>query len=144
MSWTTLDLNNLLAGEPLIESEVLALYENPIAIAEGDPDAPRVVDDALDTTATNAGRDWVLARNALSGVGAVGTYALLRTIETEGFIGEISAGATRAGSTLRYATAGGDASGTPSGTWRLMGFIERVNAGADSAEPRTSLWLRIS
>ena len=41
MAWTTLDLNNLLAGEPLIESEVLALYENPIAIAEGAPGAPR-------------------------------------------------------------------------------------------------------
>ena len=41
MSWTTLDLNNLLSGEPLIESEVLAVYENPIAIADGDPGAPR-------------------------------------------------------------------------------------------------------
>ena len=41
MAWTTLDLNNLLAGEPLIESEVLALYENPIAQAEGAPGAPR-------------------------------------------------------------------------------------------------------
>ena len=47
MAWTTLDLNNLLAGEPLIESEVLALYENPIAIAQGAPGAPRVVGDAL-------------------------------------------------------------------------------------------------
>ena len=42
MSWTTLDLNNLLAGEPLIEAEALALYENPIAIAEGAADAPRI------------------------------------------------------------------------------------------------------
>ena len=42
MAWTTLDQNNLLAGEPLIESEVLALYENPIAIAEGAAGAPRV------------------------------------------------------------------------------------------------------
>ena len=47
MAWTTLDLNNLLAGEPLIEAEVLALYENPIAIAEGAPGAPRVVPKAL-------------------------------------------------------------------------------------------------
>ena len=47
MSWTTLDLNNLLAGEPLIESEVLALYENPIAIAQGAPGAPRVSGRAL-------------------------------------------------------------------------------------------------
>ena len=42
MAWTTLDLNNLLAGEPLIEAEVLALYENPVAIAEGGPNAPRL------------------------------------------------------------------------------------------------------
>ena len=42
MAWTTLDLNNLLSGEPLIEAEVLALYENPIALAEGAPGAPRL------------------------------------------------------------------------------------------------------
>jgi hypothetical protein len=41
MAWTTLDLNNLLAGEPLVEQEVLAFYENPIAIADGALGAPR-------------------------------------------------------------------------------------------------------
>ena len=42
MSWTTLDLNNLLSGEPLTSPEVLALYENPIAIAQGAAGAPRL------------------------------------------------------------------------------------------------------
>ena len=42
MAWTTLDTNNLLAGEPLVEQETLAFYENPIAIADGAAGAPRI------------------------------------------------------------------------------------------------------
>jgi hypothetical protein len=42
MAWTTLNTNNLLAGEPLVEQETLAFYENPIAIADGAAGAPRI------------------------------------------------------------------------------------------------------
>jgi len=42
MAWTTLDTNNLLAGEPLVEQETLAFYENVIAVAEGAAGAPRL------------------------------------------------------------------------------------------------------
>jgi len=40
--WTQLDTNSLLPGEPLTSAKALAFFENPIAIAEGAPDAPRV------------------------------------------------------------------------------------------------------
>lgn len=39
-SYTTLDTNSLLPGEPLTSSKVLALNENPAAIAEGGTNAP--------------------------------------------------------------------------------------------------------
>ena len=42
MAFAYLDTDNLLADEPLTSPEVLALYENPIAIAEGAPGAPRL------------------------------------------------------------------------------------------------------
>jgi len=40
-AWTELNPNNLLQGEPLVEEETLAFWENPIAQAEGAPGAPR-------------------------------------------------------------------------------------------------------
>ena len=48
MAWVTLDTDGLLADEPLTSPEVLALYENPIEMAEGAPGAPKVVSAALD------------------------------------------------------------------------------------------------
>lgn len=39
--WTTVDLNNLLPGEPWTSGKALAVYENPIALAEGATGAPR-------------------------------------------------------------------------------------------------------
>jgi hypothetical protein len=68
-------------------------------------------------------------------VGALGTYALLRIVP----LLTLSAGATSAGSNLRFATAGGLASGAPSGTWMLSGITDAVNNTQG-----TSVWLRIS
>ncbi|ODA95556.1 hypothetical protein BFX40_23640 [Mesorhizobium sp. SEMIA 3007] len=78
------------------------------------------------------------AANAALAVGAVGTYAQLVAPSA----GNIGAGATLAGSSLRYANAAGDDTGvSPSGTWKLMG----ISLGpSGSAAQRTSLWLRIS
>jgi hypothetical protein len=80
---------------------------------------------------------------ASSSVGAVGTYA---------FLGRASAtiypGDTYAGSNLSYASVGGDTgdsndnlgrlSGTPSGTWRCMGYL--FNSGRNTG----TLFLRIA
>ena len=45
--WTQLDTNLLLPGEPLTSAKALAFFENPIAMAEGAADAPKVVSEAL-------------------------------------------------------------------------------------------------
>jgi hypothetical protein len=140
-------------GKAIRSEQGLMLAGNPIAIVLGKAGAPRVVDAALSTTATNTGRDWVLARNALSAAGAVGTYA---------FLGETTDAVTRnfgdtvAGSALRPAgiradepfTVSAPVTGalhsadptfTPTGTWRCMGSAR----GATGVYGAT-LWLRIS
>lgn len=86
----------------------------------------------------------VLSATAGASVGAVGTYALL--YDTTG--GGLAAGGTRAGSALRYANVSGGAdgtgsSGTPSGTWRLMGYTV-FSCCTPQREYRTTVWLRIS
>lgn len=82
----------------------------------------------------------VLNATAGAAAGAVGTYAwLYYTLNTPA---SIAAGGTAAGSNLRYAGTDGMTgvafSGTPSGTWRLMGYL--VPNGSVNA----SSWLRIS
>ena len=73
--------------------------------------------------------------------GAVGTYALCLTI------GAVfnQAGATQAGSLLRYCSADGypqnSVSYRPSGTWQCMGFTRDDCAGLDQS---TTIWTRIA
>ncbi|QLH13578.1 hypothetical protein HYQ43_04680 [Paracoccus pantotrophus] len=72
-------------------------------------------------------------------VGAVGTYALLADVNTSA---DLNPGATRAGSNLRYASAGGQTFGSaPAGTWQLCGFTP---GGASSHEQRATVWMRVS
>jgi hypothetical protein len=68
-------------------------------------------------------------------MGGVGTYALLR--HNSG--ANQSPGNTLPGSNLFAATAGGDMAGSPSGTWRVMGWV-----GVGTGPSMTSLWLRIA
>lgn len=67
-SYTTLDTDGLLPGEPVTSSKMLALNENPTAIAEGVADAPKIQSEALeplivgwntDVTSTNTIRGMV-------------------------------------------------------------------------------------
>ena len=80
--------------------------------------------------------------NATAGVsvGAVGTYAMCRRVSGSG---SLSAGSTVSGSELEYSSAfanSAGSSGVPSGTWRLMGYLET----AGTAVGAISLFLRIS
>lgn len=123
--------------KPIRSEQGLMLAGNPIAIALGKSGAPRIVDAALDTTATTAGNTWVRNRTATSAVGAVGTYAMLRYVLS----GALSPGATADGADLRYSSAGGTGGVVAaSGTWRAMGFADGV-AGGGAA---TTLFLRVS
>jgi hypothetical protein len=58
--WTDQDPNSLLPGQPWTSAKALAAFENPVAIAEGAPDAPRIVSPAL--VAPVAGDDFILWR----------------------------------------------------------------------------------
>ena len=158
--YVSIQNENLEPGAPWISATAFALRDNPVAIAEGAAGAPRIQAGGIGTGAvTNAKvsngalgaekfqtgateRNWVLARTAAAAVGAVGTYAMLRTDAVEDQA-SVAAGSTRAGSGLRYASARGDVSVTPPGTWRLMGFLASTGT-SDSGDARTSVWLRIS
>ena len=143
-TFTTIPNSSLEPGKPIRSIDGLALRDNPIAMFEGDASAPKLAAAGLQT-GTNE-RDWVLARTAAAAVGAVGTYAFLSR-ESSGLL----PGATSAGSSLFYAgtalssalsTTGG---GSPSGTWRLMGYTRSFfTVGYDAFDARISLWLRIS
>jgi hypothetical protein len=147
--WTTITDEVLEPGKPIRSVDILALRDNPVAIASGASGAPRIDAAALKTG--NPERDWVLDRTASASVGAVGTYAFVYLGGT-GF----TEGSTRAGSSLHYGgiftdiispdTAPPSASATRgaatlAGTWRIMG---RVNSGSALDRGRLTVALRIS
>ena len=51
---------------------------------------------------------------------------------------------TKAGSSLMYSNANGNESGTPSGSWRLLGRLagSGTSSTADAASSETSVWIR--
>lgn len=149
-TWTTLPDATLEPGKPIRSIDVLALRDNPVAIAEGASGAPKI--------------DPINAMAHLGAVGAVGTYAflVLGEIASGGSVVNVSPGETRPGSSLRYANAGGAAQGSitpsgsssagtlfsnsgaaPAGTWRCMGYVADYDPGATEVYSAT-LWLRIA
>lgn len=130
--WTTIADSVLEVDKPARAIDARALRDNPVAIAEGAVDAPRV--------------DPINAMAHQGAVGAVGTYAFLSG-------GSKSAGQTLAGSSLIYGGAvqgytdttssGAEVtpSGVPSGAWRCMGVAGGTGGPDDSF---ATLWLRIS
>lgn len=87
----------------------------------------------VSTTPTTA---QVLDATAGLTAGAVGSYGLFNYGAS--FV-NLAAGSTTAGSNLDWSNAGGTISGTPSGTWRLLGYIT-----SQSNLTRTSVFVRIS
>lgn len=88
--------------------------------------------------------DQVLTATAGASVGAVGTYAFLITSQNLGV------GSTVAGSNCRYGSGQSyhgpsfnQSSGTPSGTWRVMGF-PNYTISCGNVYTNSSLFLRIS
>ena len=143
--YTNISDATLEPNAPLISSTMLALRDNPIAIAEGAAGAPRVRSAALQdypfgaedlrTGATE--RDWVLARTSAASAGAIGTYAQRghSALDPNGFP-SWSSGSTISGSALGL-----------SGTWRAMGGSSptgEANDGGTTRRYSTGLYLRIS
>lgn len=96
----------------------------------------------ISTTPTTAD---VLNATGGASVGAVGTYALLRSANTT----SVGPGGTKAGSNLRYVDTSPSAgqgvvgNGAPSGTWRCMGNDPSFYNGSENQLYQT-VWLRIS
>jgi len=138
MAWTNIDDSFLEPGKPVRSADLIALRDNPIAVAAGEAGAPGVASAALtdypwgaeDFQTGTPERDWVLARNSGLSVGAVGSYAFLMIT----IAGTYGPGSTRSGGNLLYSNINGDTGSSAPGTWRCMGL------GTLS----TTLWLRIS
>jgi len=109
-------------------------------LGSGTPDGTKFLRDDnswQDLPSSTPSTSDVLTATAGASVGAVGTYAMLIRLIGGG---STAAGATVAGSSLRYANAYGGYSTSVSGTWRCMGY---AYTGSYNAQ-QTSLWLRIS
>lgn len=163
---TAAKVDTALTGTPT--APTAAVNTNTTQVATTAFVVAQIADDAPTKTGGGASGTWdieaatvttittsqVLTATASASLGAVGSYAMLSC--TDNAI--ISAGTTKAGSALRYrgATSSSGTSGidfyspvstAPSGTWRLMGYIEGYteyygyNANHSNI---ASLWLRIS
>lgn len=145
-TWTTIPDSSLEPGKPLRSIDALALRDNPLAIAEGAPGAPRVqLPAVVDTLAAIA-------------VGSVGSYAMLIPNNTTTY----GPGSIAAGSSLRYADARATGrypdfdnpgilrtvglGATPTGTWRCMGYAVYPAPAASgvAAISGGTLWIRIA
>lgn len=158
--FVTLDIDDLGVDRIATSPTAFALYENLFAFAEKAVGAPVLANNyivaamiaasqittakiadanvtaAKLATGTNE-RDWVLARNAAASVGALGTYALLRTSGSS-----VAQGTNVAGSGLLYANSDGGVgpSTAPSGTWQSCGRADTSGTNAEA----TTLWLRVA
>lgn len=95
MAYTIPDLNDYLPGEPYTSAKALLMVENPIAIANGDTDAPRVSPKAWGHTAAVGSAVGTLTLSDFSGYGgahleikyrnnAVGTTSLVLSLSNDG------------------------------------------------------------
>ena len=142
-TWTTLPDATLEPGKPIRSIDVLALRDNPIAIAEGASGAPKI--------------DPINAMAHLGAAGAIGTYVFAGLFNGST---AYAFGSTIAGSSLSptsAVTSGTLGSGTFSltrvgvltGTWRCMGNRSNasiVNTFGDvvGSVVGATLWLRIA
>ena len=161
-NWTTIPDDVLEPGKPIRSVDALALRDNPVAIAAGAANAPRVqtaaIQNAAVTTAKLATGERmttanVLARTAGASPAAVGTYTVAFW-PSVGNLGSVNAGSTIAGSSLTRSvftrhTVGAMTAIVPSdtesagfiGTWRLMASIRN---NLNSVRHVGGLFLRIS
>ena len=155
-TWTTISDDVLEPGKPIRSVDALALRDNPVAIAAGAANAPRVqtaaIQDAAVTTAKLATGERMTTTNVLNAyagasLSAVGTYRIL--YYNIGLSKEI--GETQAGSGLfsqldfpaffRIQTLNESGASFVAGTWRLVGHTSLVRI---NTERPAALWLRIS
>lgn len=125
---------------PVTSDLMYALRDNPVAIAEGAVGAPRIADQALSTTQTLSGRNWIADRLAGGAWNYRGHVVMARYLGSV----DVSPGGQVDGSLLSPASADGQiTSASMAGTWRLQGRIGPVGGSPPNAS-MTSLWLRVA
>jgi hypothetical protein len=79
--YVSVDPNTLLPGEPWTSAKALAAFENPEAIAEGSPGAPRIMSAALGTylgrvaLATSSTAEAITGLDPLTVISIMGNFA---------------------------------------------------------------------
>lgn len=112
VNWTNIPTDRIEPGKPIRAIDGLALRDNPIAIAEGAPGAPRIQGAALDNVSIPL---WLGGRP----VGAVGTIAMARTIPgISKYFGDSMSGSELVTMSVDDPTGGGS---SLSGAWRVLG-----------------------
>lgn len=125
--WTNQDPSTLLPGEPWTSAKALAAFENPVAIAEGAPGAPRIA-----YTAGTVG-------SLVFGRGPVATYGALvagSTIFPTSAVQALNDG----GATVNGVFNSGSAL---SGSWQCLGDSNAGVWGSGTAVGAT-LWQRVA
>lgn len=145
MAWTTIPDQNLEPGKPIRSVDGLALRDNPIAIANGDPGAPKITTQSMAINSINGDRisiGSIPGDRLPSAIGAVGTYVFAFSLLPDA----LSPGATVAGSALSPSNVGSEpsAGSVLTGTWRCMGRTWATGNPGYTPEYSTTLFYRIS
>ena len=128
-TFTTIGTGSLAVGKPLTSALAIALRDNPIAIAEGDPTAPRIV--------------WAALGAWYDTAGGIGTYCFVVATIDKAFGDNIAGSALTPTSAVTgfsnnsLGAFGFNVGAALSGSWRCMGTFDLNAASAPAA---TGLW----
>lgn len=133
-SFTTIDLNDFLPGQPATSAQGIALYENPLAIAEGASGAPKI---AIKT----AGGLSAGGKLTFTGLGDFSGALIHGTVLTDGSNRTLGASLSDDGTT--YSTASALLNGT-AGPYRFTLFVDFVTGAFkcthDSIDPPSPIY----
>jgi hypothetical protein len=144
MTYTPILASETDPDSPYTSSLAKRYAGNPVAMFAADAGAPKLVDAALDATATAAGATWVGARMALISSLGVGCFALLQNNSI--FPATITPGVTVAGSSFTAASVNGTGGSPLTGTWMCCGYCQTAGTATIPATDsrRTTIWQRIA
>lgn len=135
--WFSIPNTSVDPDAPVTSNLMYALRDNPIAISEGAPGAPRIQDAALSNVVTAAGRNWVSNRITSALWNFTGQVVMARYIGTV----PVSPGGEVSGTLLSPANAEGAISGSGlPGQWRLQGYIGPVSG----SPPRRQCYINLA
>lgn len=135
-SFTTIDLNDFLPGQPATSAQGIALYENPLAIAEGASGAPKIA-------MKSAGGLSAGGTLTFTGLGDFGGVLVHGSVHTDGSNRILEVSLSDDGTTYSTASALLDDNGT-AGPYRFTLFVDFVTGAFkcthDSIDPTLPLY----